>query len=109
MHRLVPSEHRASVISFDAMVGNGGGILGQSALGYVSRSRSIASAYVVGGLATLVVLPLVALLRRSAPDADRFSGLEAGAHGPCAAQGVPEITQVDASTVTETTRARVTS
>jgi Na+/melibiose symporter-like transporter len=63
IHEMVPSGQRASVISFDSMMGNAGGVLGQSGLGYLSRARSIAEGYVAGGLATVLVFPLVVNFR----------------------------------------------
>jgi MFS family permease len=96
VHEVTPSAHRASVVSFDSMVGNAGGILGQSGLGYLARVRSIASGYVAGGVALLFALPVLLLLRRSGESADRFTGERAGTRSTCAAQGIPEISQVDA-------------
>lgn len=39
---LVPSEQRATVVSFDSMMGSGGGVLSQGGLGFLARSHSIA-------------------------------------------------------------------
>ena len=97
IHQLIPSEHRASVISFDSMIGSAGGTLGQSGLGYLSRTRSIADAFMVGGLVTLVALPVLVLLRRMHDPADIIVGRKGGVRSQCAAQGVPQISQVDAS------------
>ena len=72
LHQLVPSEQRATVISFDSMVGNGGGVIGQSALGAVSQSVSIGSGYVIGGAATALIWPVLVLLRRLAGSEDRI-------------------------------------
>lgn len=99
LHQLIPSRQRASVISVDSMIGNGGGVLGQSGLGYLSRARSIADGYVVGGLATLFALPVLVLLRRLGDPADNFAGKKAGIRGTCTAQGIPAISQVDATPV----------
>jgi predicted MFS family arabinose efflux permease len=96
VHEVTPSAHRASVVSFDSMVGNAGGVLGQSGLGYLARVRSIASGYVSGGVALLFALPVLLLLRRLGERADRFTGEGAGTRSTCAAQGIPEISQVDA-------------
>ena len=41
LHASVPSAQRASVVSFDSMFGNGGGIVGQVGLGWVSRVLAI--------------------------------------------------------------------
>lgn len=94
LHQVVPSEHRATVVSFDSMVGNAGGIGGQIGLGALSRSVGIASGYVVGGAATVLALPIFWALRRMGRPADRIVGT-AGKKGACAAQGLPEVATVD--------------
>ena len=96
LHGVIPSEQRASVISFDSMFGNGGGIVGQAGLGWLSRSLSIEVGYVTGGLATVLALPLYAAVRTIGGPADRIVGRTAGAAAPCAAQGIPEVAMVDA-------------
>jgi MFS family permease len=96
LHNSIPSTERASVVSFDSMFGNGGGIVGQAGLGYLSRAQSIEQGYVVGGLATTLALPLLLVVRRIGRAADVFVGERAGADSPCAAQGIPDIAQVDA-------------
>jgi MFS family permease len=95
IHETVPSGQRASVISFDSMIGNAGGVLGQSGLGYLSRARSIGEGYVAGGLATVFILPLLILLRSLGERTDIIVGKRAGRRGPCAAQGLPQVAQVD--------------
>ena len=91
MHQVVPSRHRASVISLESMVGNGGSMVGQLGLGYLSHVRSIADGYVVGGLATVLAWPVLAMLRGGREPADVIIGRNAGLHGSCAGQGIPEI------------------
>lgn len=97
IHEVVPSEQRAAIISFDSMIGNSGGILGQTGLGYLSQVRSIASGYVVGGIALVLAVPLLLGLRRRGEPADRILG-EAGKDSACAAQGIPAISSVDTVT-----------
>jgi len=99
LHNSIPTSHRASVISFNAMMGNAGGIIGQAGLGYLSRVRSIADGYVVGGLTTLLALPVLLLLRRTGSPADVIVGTKAALDGTCAPQGIPSISQVDATPV----------
>ena len=101
LHQLIPSQQRASVISFNSMMGSAGGVLGQTGLGYLSRSQSIGLGYVIGGLTTLVSLPVLFLLRGLRDPADRFVGNKAGTRGTCAAQGIPPISQVEAMPVEE--------
>jgi MFS family permease len=97
LHQVVPSEQRASVLSFDSLVGNAGGIVAQGGLGYLGRAQSIAVGYVVGGLATVLSLPLLRSLRGMAEEADTIVGTRAGQRGACAAQGLPEVGLVDST------------
>ncbi len=94
IHQIIPSEQRASVISFDSLVASGGSVLGQTALGRLAQTRSIASGYIVGGLTTVLVLPVVVLLRRRNDDADFIIGT-AAKQGACAAHGIPKVSAVD--------------
>ncbi|MFQ5577590.1 MAG: MFS transporter, partial [Anaerolineae bacterium] len=64
LHQIIPSEQRATVISFDSLVGNGGSVVGQAGLGYLAQTRSLAGGYVVGGAMTLLALPVLGALRR---------------------------------------------
>jgi MFS family permease len=96
LHASIPSAQRASVISFDSMFGNGGGIVSQTGLGWLSRAQSIELGYVTGGASLVLALPLYAAVRRIGGPADRIVGAKAGIEGPCAAQGIPEIAGVDA-------------
>lgn len=59
LHALIPAEQRATVLSLDSLVRNGGGVAGQGALGFLARSQGIALGYLVGGMASLVALPLL--------------------------------------------------
>ncbi len=95
IHNIVPSENRASVISFDSMFANAGGVIGQSGLGYVARIRSIAEAYVFGGLILILLLPLLLKLRGLNEKADIITGTRAGSRSHCAGQGLPETSQLD--------------
>ncbi len=94
IHQIIPSEQRATIVSFNSMIGSGASVIGQSGLGALAQSRSIAAGYVTGGLATLLALPLLMLLRRRNDVADVIVG-DAGRSASCAAQGLPEVTSVD--------------
>ena len=93
-HDVVSSEQRATVISFDSMVSNAGGIVGQAGLGALGEARSIGAAFVVGGVATGAALPLLARVRRLGGAADRIRGGRGGVESACAAQGVPAVSTV---------------
>jgi MFS family permease len=62
-HHLIPTEQRATLVSFDSLVGSVGSIGGQTGLGWLSQERSIAAGYVVGGLITTLEVPILARLR----------------------------------------------
>jgi hypothetical protein len=109
LHQVVPSEQRATVVSFDSMVSNAGGIGGQIGLGALGEVRSVGSAFVVGGVATAAALPLLARVRRLGGDPDVIAGEHAGAESPCAASGIPTVSSVDTSSAGEATLAHVTS
>jgi MFS family permease len=97
MHQSIPSAQRASVISFDSLVSSGSSMFGQIGLGRIAQAQSIATGYVVGGFTTLLVLPVIVLLRRLDEPADIIVGT-AGKRGVCAAQGIPNVSAIDANT-----------
>lgn len=96
MHQSIPSEQRASVISFDSLVSSGGSMVGQIGLGRLAQTQSIAAGYIVGGFTTILALPVLLLLRRLNEPADLIIGA-AGKQGACAAQGLPNVSAVDAN------------
>jgi MFS family permease len=97
LHDVIPSEQRATVVSFDSLVGSAGGVGGQLGLGYIGRAESVAAGYVVGGIALLAALPALWVLRRLREPADVIVGRRAGRSAACAAQGLPEVSAVDAT------------
>ncbi len=101
LHQVVPSEQRATVVSFDSMVSSAGGIGGQLGLGALGEARSVGSAFVVGGLATTAALPLLVRLRRLGGTPDVIVGNRAGAESPCAASGLPAVSAVHTNPVDE--------
>lgn len=95
MHQIIPTEQRASVVSFDSMIGNIGGVGGQVGLGALSNSGSIPAGYLVGGALQVLGIPLVFAIRRRREIADAIIGNRAGVDSSCAAQGLPEVMGVD--------------
>jgi MFS family permease len=95
LHQVVPSEQRATVVSFDSMVSNVGGIGGQVGLGALGEARSVGSAFAVGGLATAAALPLLGRLRKLGGQPDRIVGEDGGAESACAASGLPAVSAVE--------------
>ena len=95
LHQIVPTEQRATVVSFDSMVSSAGGIGGQIGLGALGEARAVGTAFVVGGVATVAALPFLAKLRSLGTFADRIAGQRAGTESACAASGLPVVAVVD--------------
>ena len=65
MNACIPSEQRATVLSFNSLMGSAGGVVAQPALGRVADVFSFGTAYVVAG----VIYAITAAVRRGgAPD-----------------------------------------
>ena len=105
IHQLVPTEQRATVISFDSMVSGGGGIAGQVGLGALGEARAVSTAFVVGGVATTAALPLFAAVRGIGGAQDQIVGERAGVEGTCAGHGLPHVSTVESQAVEERARA----
>ena len=58
VNRHIPSARRATVLSVDSLFNEGGGVVGQTGLGYLSRSVSIPIAWIVGGAVLYLGYPL---------------------------------------------------
>ena len=61
---VIPSEQRATVLSFDSFMGSIGGAVAQPALGRVSDVYGYGPAYLVAGVAQAFAIPFVILARR---------------------------------------------
>jgi len=72
LHRSIPSSERATLVSFDSLVGSVGSVGGQTGLGWLSQERSVPAGFVVGGLTTFLVIPIFARLRSLHEPADRI-------------------------------------
>jgi MFS family permease len=99
VHQLIPSAERATIISFNSMIASTGSIIGQTGLGRIAQNRSIATGYVVGGLFTVLAIPVLFSLRRLVLTADVIIG-DAGSQSACAAHGLPEVSAVDPKAAT---------
>jgi MFS family permease len=72
LHHSIPTTERATLVSFDALVGSLGSIGGQMGLGYLSQEQSVPAGFVVGGLVTILALPIFGRLRALNEPADRI-------------------------------------
>jgi MFS family permease len=67
---IIPSQQRATVLSFDSLMGSAGGVIAQPALGRVADVSGYAMAYVVSAGIQLTALPFLLLARRERASSD---------------------------------------
>jgi predicted MFS family arabinose efflux permease len=67
---LVPSAERATILSFDSLLGSSGGVVTQPVLGRVADMWSYGTSYAVSGLIQAVAVPLIAASRSHHPACD---------------------------------------
>jgi MFS family permease len=72
LHASIPSSERATLVSFDSLVGSLGSVGGQTGLGFLSQERSVPAGFVLGGLFTFLALPIFGRLRSLNEPADRI-------------------------------------
>jgi MFS family permease len=71
MNDCIPSEQRATVLSFASLMGSAGGVVAQPALGRVADVYSLGTGYLVAGVLYAIRLPFVIAVRRMGLDADK--------------------------------------
>ena len=72
---IIPSEQRATVLSFDSLMASAGGVISQPALGRVADISGYPAAYLVTSAIQVVAVPFLFLARRENARSDR---VEAG-------------------------------
>ncbi len=70
MNGLIPSQQRATILSFDSMLGSSGGVVFQPVLGRSADVWGYAGSYLLGGAISALALPFVFLSRRQNAPAD---------------------------------------
>ena len=73
LNSLIHSEHRATVLSFDSLIGSSGGVVVQPVLGKAADIWSYGTSYVIGGILQLASVPFIMLARKHSPPSDRFN------------------------------------
>jgi len=74
LNGVIPSEQRATVLSFDSLMGSAGGVVAQPALGRVADVSSYGASYLVAAGIQVVALPFVLLARREKAASDPIDG-----------------------------------
>ncbi len=67
---LIPSEQRATVLSFDSLLGSSGGVVAQPALGRAADVFGYPASYVVSGVVQALAIPFAFLARRENASSD---------------------------------------
>jgi MFS family permease len=70
MNGLIPSEQRATVLSFDNLLGSSGGVVIQPALGKAADVWSYSTSYLVGAAFQLLAVPFTVLAKREHASSD---------------------------------------
>jgi MFS family permease len=80
---IIPSQQRATVLSFDNLMTSAGGVISQPALGRIADISGYPAAYMVSSAIQIVAVPFLILARRENATSDRVedSGSEGGSNG----------------------------
>jgi MFS family permease len=73
LNGLIPSQQRATVLSFDSMIGSTGGVVTQPALGRAADVWGYGPSYVISAAISALAVPFLVLARRQNATAD-YSG-----------------------------------
>ncbi len=71
LNGLIPSQQRATILSFDSMLGSGGGVVTQPVLGRAADVWGYAGSYLLGAAISALALPFILLSRRQRAPADQ--------------------------------------
>lgn len=70
LNGVIKSKQRATVLSFDSMVGSSGGVVFQPALGKVADVYSYSASYMASGIISAFALPFIFLAKRERAPSD---------------------------------------
>ena len=85
LNGLIPSQQRATILSFDSLMASTGGVWAQPALGRTADVWGYGPSYLVGAGISVLALPFLALSRREDAPADRIAARVRGAPQPAQA------------------------
>ena len=94
LNGLIPSEQRATVLSFDGLMGSAGGVVAQPALGRTADVFGYPTSYLVSAGIQVVALPFVLLARRENAISDPITDDESDSDAP-GEPGSPVAAEVD--------------
>jgi MFS family permease len=74
LNGMIPSQQRATVLSFDSLMGSTGGVVINPVLGRAADVYSYATSYVIGAAIQVVAVPFLLLSRRENSPSDAMVG-----------------------------------
>lgn len=74
MNGMIPSQQRATILSFDSMLGSTGGVVSQPVLGRAADVWGYGSSYLLGAGISALALPFIYLSRMQKANADEGTG-----------------------------------
>ena len=74
LNGMIPSQQRATVLSFDSLMGSSGGVVVQPVLGKSADVYSYSTSYVIGAAIEILAVPLIFLSRREKSPSDVMVG-----------------------------------
>ena len=74
LNGMIPSQQRATVLSFDSLMGNTGGVVVQPVLGKAADVYSYSTSYAIGAAIEILAVPLLFLSRREKSPSDVMVG-----------------------------------
>ncbi|THG33871.1 MFS transporter [Glaciibacter flavus] len=87
LNGMIPSKQRATVLSFDSLLGSAGGVVIQPALGRAADLWGYGTSLVIGGAIEVIAIPFLFASRRQHDPAD--AAIDAAAPVPVSPEGVP--------------------
>ena len=87
LNDMIPSQQRATVLSFDSLMGSSGGVVIQPVLGKAADVYSYSTSLVLGGIFQLLAVPFLARSRREGAPADTAVSLDEPTIAAAAADG----------------------
>lgn len=85
LNDMIPSQQRATVLSFDSLMGSAGGVAIQPALGRAADAQGYGASLAIGGVVQLLALPCLVASRRRGAAADVTEQMPAAEPPPPAA------------------------
>jgi MFS family permease len=82
LNDMIPSKQRATVLSFDSLMGSTGGVAIQPVLGRVADASGYALSFVIAGGIQLLAVPFLVASRRQRADADTTKSAAASPTAP---------------------------